>query len=71
MKSLDLPGTPLVRYENDSSFFALRQRIDPLRSCFDPLRLIVYMPLERSETHNAHVETEAAGVGHFSRSSAL
>jgi len=60
VKSLELPGTPLEKY--DASFFALRHRIDPFLSHSDPSRLIVYVPLDRSQTHNALVEAEAAGV---------
>jgi len=60
VKSLDLPGTPLEKYEG--SFFALRHRIDPFLSCSDPSGLIVYVPLDRTQTHNALVEAEAAGV---------
>ncbi|MBN1236629.1 MAG: PglZ domain-containing protein [Methanotrichaceae archaeon] len=60
VKSLDLPGTPLVKYYG--SFFALRHRIDPFLSLSDPPRLIVYVPLDRSQTHDALVEAEAAGV---------
>lgn len=60
IKSLELPGTPLERYEG--SFFALRHRIDPFLSRSDPPRLIAYVPLDRSQTHNALVEAEAAGV---------
>ncbi len=58
--SLELPGTPLERY--DGSFFALRHRIDPFIAGPDPRRLIVYVPLDRSQTHNALIEVEAAGV---------
>jgi hypothetical protein len=60
VKSLDLPGTPLEKY--DGSFFALRHRIDPFLSRCDPPRLIIYVPLDRNQTHNALVEAEAAGV---------
>jgi hypothetical protein len=60
VKSLDLPGIPLEKY--DGSFFALRHRIDPILSCSDPPRLIIYVPLDRSQTHDALVEAEAAGV---------
>jgi hypothetical protein len=60
VRSLELPGTPLERY--DGSFFALRHRIDPFIAGPDPRRLIVYVPLDRSQTHNALVEVEAAGV---------
>jgi hypothetical protein len=59
-KYLDLPGTPLEKYEG--SFFSLRHRIDPFLYRFDPSGLIVYVPLDRSQTHNALVEVEAAGV---------
>ena len=60
VKSLELPGIPLEKY--DGSFFALRHRIDPFLSHSDPPRLIVYVPLDHSQTHNALVEAEAAGV---------
>ena len=60
VKSLDLPCTPLEKY--DDSFFALRHRIDHSLSGSDPPRLIVYVPLDRSQTHNALAEAEAAGV---------
>jgi hypothetical protein len=55
-----LPATPLEKY--DDSFFPLRHRIDPFLSGSDPPRLIVYVPLDRSQTHNALIAAEAAGV---------
>ncbi len=60
VNSLDLPGTPLEKY--DCSFFAMRHRIDHSLSGSDPPRLVVYVPLDRSQTHNALIEAEAAGV---------
>lgn len=59
-ETLDLPDTTVARY--DGSFFALRHQIDHLLNDQQPPRLVVYVPLERGQTHNALVELEAAGV---------
>ncbi len=53
-------NTTVARY--DSSFFTLRHEIEPLMENLEPPRLIIYVPLDPSETHNALVEVEAAGV---------
>jgi|GEM_PF-6102508 len=60
VKSLDLTGLPLEKY--DGSFFALRHRIDPVLSRSDPPRLIVYVSLDHAQTHHALAEVEAAGT---------
>ena len=58
---LELPITTVVRH--DGSFFQLRRDIDALLNDEQPPRLIVYIPEDRGDTHNALVELEAAGVG--------
>lgn len=58
--ALNWPATTLARY--DGSFFQLRQSIDHLLNGRQPPRLVVYVPLERADTHAALVELEAAGV---------
>ncbi len=57
---LEIPDTTLVCYEG--SFFALRHEIEPLMGGFDPPRLVIYVPMDPSETHSALAEVEAAGV---------
>lgn len=43
VKSLDLPGTPRERYDEDGSFFFLRRRIDRLLAQPDSPRLVLYV----------------------------
>jgi len=57
---LTITNTTVVRY--DGSFFALRHEIEPLMEGTEPPRLVVYIPLDPPETHDALVEVEAAGV---------
>src|SRR5205085_8218618 len=59
-EALELPKTTIARY--DGSFFQLRHDIDALLNDEQPLRLVVYVPTDRSNTHNALIELEAAGV---------
>lgn len=59
-ESLSLPETTVVRYQD--SFFQLRYDIDGLLNGEDPPRLVVYVPLAPSQTHNALIELEKAGV---------
>jgi len=59
-KSLELPETAVVSFQG--SFFALRYQIDHLLNDDEPPRLLIYLPLDRSDTYNALVEAEAAGV---------
>lgn len=56
---LEIPNTTITRYKD--SFFALRHEIEPLMGDLDPPRLVVYVPLNPTETSNALVELEAAG----------
>lgn len=58
--ALELPDTQMACY--DGSFFQLRHNIDALLNGEPPPRLVVYVPEERSNTHNALIELEAAGV---------
>lgn len=48
---LRLPKTTVARY--DGSFFRLRNEIDHLLNEGQPPRLVVYVPIERTETHTA------------------
>ncbi|HVC94508.1 MAG TPA: PglZ domain-containing protein [Pirellulales bacterium] len=57
---LPIPETTIARY--DGSFFALRREIDHLLNGLGPPRLVVYVPLDQADTHNALAELEAAGV---------
>ena len=57
---LVLPETTVLRYSD--SFFALRDQVEPLLGGLEPPRLVVYVPLDPAETHNALAELEVAGV---------
>ncbi len=57
---LSLPNTTVARY--DGSFLKLRKEIDHLLNEGQPPRLVVYVPLERTETHSALIELDCAGV---------
>lgn len=57
---LSLPNTTVARYEG--SFFGLRKQIDHLLNDVQPPRLVVYVPIERTETHSALIELDCAGV---------
>jgi len=57
---LSLPNTTVARY--DGSFFKLRKEIDPWLNDGQPPRLVVYVPLERTETHSALIELDCAGA---------
>jgi hypothetical protein len=46
----------------DGSFFKLRREIDSLMNNEHPPRLVVYVPNDRSKTHLALSELEAAGI---------
>jgi hypothetical protein len=58
--ALDIPGTTIARYEG--SFLQLRKQVDHLLNDGQPPRLVVYVPLERTETHSALIELDCAGV---------
>lgn len=60
VEELEFPGTTVARY--DGSFFQLRHDIDSLLNGEQPPGLVVYVPEDRGNTHNALIEPEAAGV---------
>lgn len=56
-------GAALHRYDSQRGFLWLRRELEPLwagRS--DPPRLLIYVPLDRTETGGALIEFEAGGV---------
>jgi len=57
---LSIPNTTVARY--DGSFFRLRKQIDHLLNDGQPPRLVVYVPIERTETDSALIELDCAGV---------
>jgi hypothetical protein len=57
---LGLPNTTFVRY--DGSFIALRKSVDDRLNDTQPPRLVVYVPMDRTETHSALIELDCAGV---------
>lgn len=59
-KGLAISNTTIARY--DGSFFALRHEIELLLNGLELPRLVVYIPLDPADTHNALVEVEVAGV---------
>src|SRR2546430_2351935 len=58
--NLALPNTTIALYRG--SFFALRREIELLLEGLELPRLVVYVPLDTVETHNALIEVETAGV---------
>ncbi len=59
-KELSIPKTTVARY--DGSFFKLRREIDHRMNDGQPPKLVVYIPLERTETAAALIELDYAGV---------
>jgi len=57
---LSLTNTVVARY--DGSFLKLRHDVDDLLNNGQPPRLVVYVPMERTETDSALVELDCAGV---------
>ncbi|AFY60116.1 PglZ domain-containing protein [Synechococcus sp. PCC 6312] len=57
---LSLPNTTVALFEG--SFFKLREDIDHLLNDNHPPRLVVYVPMDRMETHHALIELDCAGV---------
>ena len=68
---LQLPETPVLRYEE--SVFQLRHRLEPFLEFVDdngrvrdnietPPRVLLYVPLDRSNTQHAMIEAETVGV---------
>ena len=60
LRNCTLPNTTVARY--DGSFLKLRKEIDHLLNDGQPPRLVVYVPIERTETHSALIELDCAGV---------
>src|ERR1039457_2224101 len=58
--ALSLPETTVACYAG--SFFKLRKQIDHLLNDTQPPRLVVYVPIERTETDSALIELDCAGV---------
>jgi hypothetical protein len=59
-ESLELSKTTVARYWD--GFINLRREIDSLLNGLEPPRLVVYVPLDQSQTQHALIELEAAGV---------
>ena len=57
---LCIPDARVLRY--GGSFFALRHEIDAFLDQEAPPRLMVYVPLDPADSHNALAEVESAGV---------
>lgn len=58
--ALSIPKTTVARY--DGSFLRLRKEVDQLLDGNEAPRLVVYVPMERTETANALIELDCAGV---------
>lgn len=56
---LTLPNTTILRYED--SFFAIRYQAESLINGTEPPRMVVYIPLSETATHNAFIELESMG----------
>ncbi|GIW89836.1 MAG: hypothetical protein KatS3mg109_0268 [Pirellulaceae bacterium] len=86
VESLQLPDAQLLRF--DGSFFQLRETLEPHLEWIDqrgtfkcdpeiPPRLLIYVPMNRGDSHDALVEAERAGVvmepgaGHWMRNTRL
>ncbi len=65
-----LDDVPVFRYTD--SFLRLRHDVDSHMNGWDPPGIVVYVPMEERDTHDALVELTAAGItlrpGHASRS---
>jgi len=57
---ISIPNAIVARY--DGSFFKLRKEIDHLLNELQPPRLVVYVPMERTETNSALIELDCGGV---------
>src|SRR4029078_9383644 len=57
---LSLPNTTVARY--DGSFLKLRHEIDHLLNETQPPRLVVSVPMKRTETNSALIDRDCAGV---------
>lgn len=59
-EALGLSNTTFVRFEG--SFIALRKAVDDRLNDTQQPRLVVYVPMDRTETHSALIELDCAGV---------
>jgi len=57
---LSIPDLTVAKYTN--SFYALRNEIEPLLNGTTPPRLLVYVPMEQTETSDALYEIETFGT---------
>jgi hypothetical protein len=57
-----ISGAAVHHYEPERGFIWLRRQVEPLWQETNPPRLILYVPLAQSETHDALIEFEVAGV---------
>jgi hypothetical protein len=57
---LPIPNTTVACY--DGSFVKLRKEVDHLLNEGHPPRLVVYVPMERTDTNSALIELDCAGV---------
>jgi hypothetical protein len=57
---LSVPDTMCIRY--GGGFIALRKAVDDRLNDTQPPRLVVYVPIERTETHSALIGLDCAGV---------
>ncbi|RUT01264.1 hypothetical protein DSM106972_068150 [Dulcicalothrix desertica PCC 7102] len=55
VSTLNIPNTTVACYSN--SFFKLRHEIESLMGATEPPRLLIYVPLDSSETYNALIAT--------------
>lgn len=62
LPALNLPDTEVIRYKD--SFIQLRWEIDQkhLMDGEEAPRMVVYVPMDQDQTHNALIELEGAGV---------
>lgn len=55
-------GAAVHRYEQERGFLTLRRELEPYWHNDQPPKLIIYVPLDRSECQHALIEFEVAGV---------
>jgi hypothetical protein len=60
IEPLELTATHVVRFRD--SFFVLRHEIEPFLSGPEPGRLLVYVPMDQQQAHDALIEAGAAGA---------
>jgi hypothetical protein len=57
-----LPGTAFHAYDRKRGFFQLRRDLEPLWSGTERPRLLIYVPLDPKDSHNALVEYSKTGL---------